>query len=481
MKRRFAFFRPQGTPGSSQERTSTWLLLGFLCLVFLTGGGSRRDIASLALLRPVAVFACFIALVSQRREQVRAFAVPVVLIAGGFTLALLQLVPLPPAWWQALSGREVIVDVTEYAGLGGIWRPLSMDPIGTRNALFSLFVPAFVGLIAIQLAPAQRIRVLLSLLAFGLASAVLAGLQLGGEPDGPLYLYRITNSGAAVGLFANRNHQALMLAMMLPLLAYWASLAPKRSVRPGELGRFFNRAAVAAVMAILAVAMLLITGSRAGLLLAFAGLVFVPWLGPQAPVAGRSGDAKIAAARWKRRWWYYLAGLAGLAAITAYALSQGQAEALNRLFALNLGEDDRAAVLPQLLDLVRQHWLTGSGFGSFEAVYKIAEPGAQLSPFYLNHAHDDWLEMIITGGLPAILLFGWLLAAIAMRAIGLARQWISGAAAPKARLLAFVMLLQMAVASIGDYPLRTPAIACLFMLALVVFFDKSADLSQSEG
>src|SRR5512143_1162950 len=38
-------------------------------------------------------------------------------------------------------------------------------------------------------------------------------------PGGNLYLYRITNIGEAVGLFANRNHLAGFLAASLPVAA----------------------------------------------------------------------------------------------------------------------------------------------------------------------------------------------------------------------------------------------------------------------
>ena len=57
----------------------------------------------------------------------------------------------------------------------------------------------------------------------------------------------------------------------------------------------------------------------------------------------------------------------------------------------------------------------GGGFGSFEAAYKIVEPVNLLSLQYLNHAHNDYLELAIEAGLPGlalaglwIVLIGWL-------------------------------------------------------------------------
>ncbi|MBX4390160.1 hypothetical protein K4H03_29200, partial [Mycobacterium tuberculosis] len=39
-----------------------WVLVGILCITFLTGGSARSDAVSLILLRPLAVIACAIAL-----------------------------------------------------------------------------------------------------------------------------------------------------------------------------------------------------------------------------------------------------------------------------------------------------------------------------------------------------------------------------------------------------------------------------------
>ena len=42
--------------------------------------------------------------------------------------------------------------------------------------------------------------------------------------------------------------------------------------------------------------------------------------------------------------------------------------------------------------------------GAFEKVFQANEPDALLGPVFLNHAHNDWLEAVITGGLPAAAL-----------------------------------------------------------------------------
>src|SRR5262249_52879177 len=46
----------------------------------------------------------------------------------------------------------------------------------------------------------------------------------------------------------------------------------------------------------------------------------------------------------------------------------------------------------------------GSGFGTFVPAYDKFAPPTLLREAYVNHAHDDWLELWLTGGVPAIVL-----------------------------------------------------------------------------
>src|SRR3546814_13881846 len=50
------------------------------------------------------------------------------------------------------------------------------------------------------------------------------------------------------------------------------------------------------------------------------------------------------------------------------------------------------------------YWTAGSGFGSFAGAYKMFEPDNLLQEADFNHAHNDWAEVIITGGLPFALI-----------------------------------------------------------------------------
>ncbi|MFI2901517.1 O-antigen ligase family protein, partial [Klebsiella aerogenes] len=82
---------------------------------------------------------------------------------------------------------------------------------------------------------------------------------------------------------------------------------------------------------------------------------------------------------------------------------------------LDAGADVRVHALPSVLAMIRIYFPAGSGFGGFDTIFRVHEPYALLKPTYFNHAHNDWLEILLDGGLPAALLLvvalGWWLRA----------------------------------------------------------------------
>src|SRR3546814_6135951 len=60
------------------------------------------------------------------------------LLLATVLLVLLQLVPLPPAIWTALPGRDVLLGALPGEA---VWRPGSIVPSATINAASSLIVP----------------------------------------------------------------------------------------------------------------------------------------------------------------------------------------------------------------------------------------------------------------------------------------------------------------------------------------------------
>ena len=442
---------------SSQRSRVSVPLTGLLCIVgiaFLFGGSARPDVLSLLLLRPLSLLACGAALLTLKREHLTENRAIIAWSAAILILVIAHLVPLPPQIWQMLPGRQIIVQIDDVTGIGPAWRPLSMAPEWTRNALWSLATPLAVILFAIQLS-ARELR--LALTSVGLVvvlSAILAVAQLASDPKGPLYPYAVTNNGSAVGLFANRNHQALLLAAGFPLLGLWlAQLGARR--RTNAL--VIRLAWICGALFI--IASLLVNGSRSGLVMGICAAVMTWGLSRVSPdPVDQPAQART------MRWLTWGGGGILLVALIASAVSSDRAIVLNRLMNSELVDDARIRNLPATVEMLRDVFPWGSGIGSFQPVFQIYESDAMISSVYMNHAHNDWIEAIATGGAPAGILLLAFMVLVFYQTFALARRTHSD------RLLGgtgLILLLLCAIGSLSDYPVRVPAIAVLMALGLV--------------
>lgn len=363
-------------------------------------------------------------------------------------LPLLQLVPLPPDVWAGLPGHSVYAEIARATATVG-WRPLSLAPDLTVNAAQALVVPIAAGAATLYLDRDGRKVGAAAFALLALASAILGLAQLGVSGD-LLRLYRHTSENAPVGLFANRNHQAALLACAFPL---GAARLPARIARRAP----WLALSLLAPAAILLSAVLFLTGSRMGLLLWIGGLLGAAWVLHTRGLLHRPQGA-AALAGWS------LAGGLALAVVAAAVLFDG--ELVHRFRARDFAADTRWIALPSLLATARAFFPTGAGFGSFDSVYRQFEPDALLSTIYLNQAHNEPLQLAIEGGFPAIAL---LLAFVVWWTRISARLLRRGGASPKRGLprAAAVVTALLMISSLVDYPLRTPLLASLFAFCCV--------------
>jgi O-antigen ligase len=78
---------------------------------------------------------------------------------------------------------------------------------------------------------------------------------------------------------------------------------------------------------------------------------------------------------------------------------------------------------------------------------------------YVNHAHNDYLEVALETGLPGILL---LLAFLAWFALAALTAWRSSAEGGNLARAATLVILVVLLHSLVDYPIRTAAVAAVF-------------------
>lgn len=453
------------------RRDTAFLVAGaWFAICFLLGGGSRADIVSLIVLRPAAVLVIGWSLYRPRPGALLTAWAPFWLLLALIVWAAVSLIPLPYSVWSALPGREVVAANDAVIGMGRIARPISMSPSLTWNALWSLTVP-FATMLALANLDRDG-RMLIRFVVFALAAfaALLGVMQVVGPPNGPLYFYRVTSAGNAVGLFSNRNHFAIFLASLIPLLlhlfvSWWARRGPGRPIM----------LAVSAAGTVAAVVVALSTGSRAGVLLSVAALAGTCgiWF------FSKAGRVAVAGASRRR----LIAISASLLALvfggTAALFSSGRSSGFDRLFAEAIDQDLRAQILPRLWDMAVAYFPAGSGMGTFARVYKLAEPLDLLGPKYLNQAHADYLQLVIEGGIVGIALlviFGFWLISVGISAARLGLSTRVPPIAPYAW-LSFALLL---AGSVGDYPLRTPSLmAYAVLLCFLIRDDPPTDAVTS--
>jgi len=365
-------------------------------------------------------------------------------------LIALQLLPLPPVLWHALPGRDVARDIDDALPPTARWRSLTLDPGATLGALVSL-LPPFSIYLAIRTAPRERIAALLDAMPIAfVASGMIAFAQLTLGQRGWLRLYPLGDYDFPIGFFANHNHQAAFLACMLPLLALWLGRLNPAKARARLMGQSKDTVLLAA--AGLVTALCLITGSRAGvalLVLSMAG-TSMAWQ-RQSPQAG---------AQWIMRSMLPM----GLIVLCIWFMTTNGAERLAAPFLRGaMEQDQRWTFWRDVSHAAAAFWPVGSGIGTFVEAFAMHEPLASVSERYLNHAHNDYLDVALEAGLPGLVFVAgalWLTLATAWRNNRSARS-------ERQRMEVILTLLPpalIALHSFLDYPARTHAIGALVLL-----------------
>ncbi|MES2290040.1 MAG: O-antigen ligase family protein [Pseudomonadota bacterium] len=371
-----------------------------------------------------------------------------VILSGCIILPAFQLIPLPPIMWQALPGRALFSQAAIIAGEPQPWRPIALVPGATINALGSLLVPLATLLLLTQLKDEERRYVPAILLSIITASMLIGLMQFAGlniaSPFGDRGPVDVS------GFFDNRNHFALLLAIGCALAPVWAALS-KRQHR--------LRMSVAVGLALLFTLCILASGSRAGILGGFLGLFFGALIARHIFLRALSGYT-----RWKV-WAIFGVLTAIIVAILLLSVFTNRAVSINRFLLNDATQDMRSRTLPTIIDMIGTYFPAGTGYGSFDPIFRIHESLDLLSPNYFNHAHNDFLETILDGGIAGLMLLAigalwWCVATYRAYRSGDAHQ--NGLA----RLGSSIILL-VTVASAVDYPARTPLMMAIVTIAAI--------------
>lgn len=363
-------------------------------------------------------------------------------------LVLLQLIPLPPAVWSALPGREMVVRGFGLLGQPLPWLPLSLTPYETMTSALWLLPPLAIIVAILRLGAYRELwlAIVLGLAAF--AGVLLGVLQVtsGDIYNSPWYLYSITNNGMATGFFANSNHMATLLIVTIPFMV--ALLGFRRSGRrfvQQDAGRY----------AILGGALLI-------LLLGIALNPSTAGIGLGITVVAASLLIRIAVGNRWARWGVIGVVLLGLAAVIAIFVTPME----SRIAAASTDQSysTRAVSFANSLSAAGESFPVGSGSGSFNSVYPGFEDPDAVDRYFVNHVHNDYIELVLETGLAGMLLILAFLLWWAGRAIAIWRAPIVDHFARAASIASAAILTH----SLVDFPLRTSAIAAVFAMSIAL-------------
>lgn len=446
---------------SNWRNLERWPFIGLLLLLMIVaaGGGSSRDnVDSLIYVRPFGALLLGLGLLTVQKRHLGAHTFAFAASGVAIAITAIHLLPLPPSIWQSLPGRALFAEADSAVGLDGIWRPVSLVPWRTWNALFALIIPTAALVLASQLRRHENLLLVPILIALAVSSGLLSLLQVIGSANSSLYLYDVTTEGAAVGLFANRNHQAVLMGMLLPLAASYSAFNVPTLERWRR--RIFISIASIAIMAPL----LVVSRSRAAFAVAIIGVIAGYFIYHR-PTITRPPRRKRQQARAR---WIPVAAVAS--AFLTMAFLAGRATTFEKLFQSDPIDTTRQTIWATTIEGIIAYFPVGAGIGTFGDSYRVFERPEDLRVEYINHAHNDFLELLFTAGLPGALLIAVVLFGFVYAAWRLFNRSAIRAENRDSVILGRVgiaLLLQLGASSLVDYPTRTPTMSVIVVIATV--------------
>lgn len=435
------------------DRVRGGLFAGYLFACLALGGASREGHLANFILQACSLGFLGWGLYQLEWARLGASQRGLLAILGlGLVIVAAQFVPLNPEIWRALPGREPIASELE---LVGAWPIAGFVTLSPHNSLGTItwVLPAIaiaVALLAVRRLPAMAIAA--TVVVTALLSLMLGIAQVLGGAETSAYLYDFTNRGYMVGFFANANHMATLSLVSLPFLA--------ALVRVGQM-RLPERKVELAILGALLLALIAIGIGLVGSLTGYA------LLGPVA-----LASALIIWTPRKRIIGFLFMPVLVLGA--AVLVFMGDAEN-----AFAPGDQSSLAGREQIretgLIAAADFFPIGSGLGTFEEVYRRYEDGGRVTRTFINHAHNDYLEIAIELGaaglvLVAVFVLWWLFCL---------RKLLTNAASPFAW-AGWIAVGIFLTHSGWDYPLRTAALSALFAVSCV-FAGRPLSLVSPHG
>ncbi|WP_183695864.1 MULTISPECIES: O-antigen ligase family protein [Rhizobium] len=450
------------------------LLLAFIGLVILTlipFGSVTPFPFAFAAIGMFALGAISALLFGEPRQSRWVFssALLVLVVVTGWTF--IQTIELPSNWlanpaWRAARDLAGV----EYAAI-------SVAPADTLASILAVALPFVTFLTGLLLCDTDR-RARKVLTVLGLSAGIIAvfGLiQFSLFPNILIVVEKQAYLDSLTAVFVNRNTAATFLGLgTLLMLTLVRDIARSYSNHPpGEPGRntLLLKSWIYMLLLCACFTALMLSRSRAGIFATFiAALIYFPWLAMNWNGSRRSLKP---APQWRSM----LKLLSAMVFIVAL-LSVFAGQAILRAQERRLEDDDRFCILPGIWRAISDHWLTGTGLGTFRAVFPAYRDSACGIFGIFDRAHNFYLE--------GFLGLGILFPVTAILAFAVLAKVFRQGFAQRRRLRHFVLLglaatVLVALHAAVDFSLQIPGFAVFYSAFLSAVVAISLGRSNGEA
>lgn len=462
-------------PGTSADTKPARILFLVLLFGMPLWIGATSSLAKLFL-----VAGCFLLLLLVILKHQKLYRPPGLMPFALFCFWLfLQLIPLPPDLLRLLMpGYIERLEQGLWLLDPGVWHSLSLYPAATLDELFrfSAYLAFYLAAANILIASKGQQRLLICLAAFFGGYAFLGLAQFFSPSDQVFWIFADwPDAGRFFATYVNGNHYAALIGMVFPLLVICLLLNMPHAGYGGLRSRLtdiftdseLNLAILLGLVPIIAAVSVFFSLSRSGVFCLFVSSLILLIL-----LVGRE--------QLRGRMLIFLSILVAAVGLLAFF---GWDPLLER-FARTFNDDgqlitQRTTYWLDSINLFRSAPFSGSGAGTFIDTYPTWQT-AITNGKVVDHAHNDYIEMLTDLGLIGVSLVVWFWSQFLLSVLPAWKKRRNRTS----RLIcagAFVGLCSIMLHSVTDFNLVIPANGLYFFLLFALLAAASHSSSGQRG
>ncbi len=369
-------------------RLERFIQIGTICVIvssLLLFGAVQPVVLSIE--ESAIIILAMLSVIHHQRKGLKVDWTPMAYPFALFVLyVLFQVIPMPPAVLKVLSPQSLAL--REKLGIAVGWQPISLIPYRTIKQGIYWFSLLLLFLLVVNHFKQKRpLKWLInSLFYLGIAEAVYGIFSFFTRSQWLLWYHNKNLPTTRVhGTYRNPDHFAGFMEMIVPIGVVksmdWRAhpSMPKTEVLAKRGALLF--------LSMLAALALFFTLSRAGLMGFLGSMAF--WYINEKRREGQKGIS-------------FALGIM-LSLLLVYAFWIGVGPMMDRFN--TAGQDLRLQIWRNCLPIIKDYPLTGTGLNTFEYIFSLYRD--ITLPLSFAHAHNEYIEILLEGGVVGFILFAW--------------------------------------------------------------------------